>query len=129
MKTKHNTSKKRQAILDMLCSTKEHPSAEMIYNSLKEEIPSLSLGTVYRNLAVLQEEGLVISVGNMAGHERYDGNTNPHPHFMCRACHGVTDLDLPDTVSGLCQFIDRCGNTVDTYQLSFYGLCCECRNQ
>ena len=68
-------SKKRQAILDALRNTTEHPSAEMLYARLKPEYPDLSLGTVYRNLAMFIRDGAVISVGTVSGQERYDAIT------------------------------------------------------
>ena len=67
METRRNNSRKRQAIYDHLCSVTDHPTAEMIYARLKPEIPELSLGTVYRNLTVLLEEGQIITVGKEIG--------------------------------------------------------------
>ncbi len=128
MENIRKTSKKRQAMLDALLDTKEHPSAEMLYKVLKPRYPELSLGTVYRNLSVLAEEGLVISVGNVDGQERYDARTASHPHFVCRRCHRVIDLELPDMVSGLFGDIDRsCGCMSESYSLSVTGLCSLCR--
>ena len=96
METRRKNSKKRQAILEALCATREHPTAEMLYQQLKPTYPELSLGTVYRNLGVLVEEGLAASVVRVAGQERYDATTVPHAHFVCRACRRVMDMDLPD---------------------------------
>ena len=67
MDTRRKNSRKRQAILEALCATREHPTAEMLYQQLKPDYPELSLGTVYRNLGVLAEEGLVASVVRVAG--------------------------------------------------------------
>lgn len=128
METIRKNSRKRRALLDALRSTKEHPTAETLYNELKGDYPELSLGTVYRNLSVLLEDGEVISVGNVAGHERYDARTEPHVHFICRRCHRVLDLDLPDTVRGMLPEIDaRFGCQSETYSLSVSGLCGACR--
>lgn len=128
MDSVRKSSRKRQAMLSALRGTVEHPSAEMLYTRLKADYPELSLGTVYRNLSVLAEEGLVISVGNVDGQERYDARTAPHPHFVCRRCHRVIDLDLPDTVSCLYGDIERdCGCKSESYALSVFGLCPECR--
>ena len=122
-------SKKRQALLDALCHSKEHPTAEMLYNQLKVDIPELSLGTVYRNLGVLMQEGLVISVGHVNGQERYDAITYPHPHFVCRHCHGVIDINLPDTVSGMYEEIDNQFHCApEGYSLTINGLCANCRS-
>ena len=84
--------KKREAILNCLRSTNTHPTAEWVYTQLKAEYPDISLGTVYRNLALFKEQGLVISVGTVNGVERFDADTEPHVHFICRECHKVDDL-------------------------------------
>ena len=121
-------SKKRQAILDVLSSTVEHPTAEMVYTALKPEYPELSLGTVYRNLSILAEEGMVISVGTVAGQERYDARTEPHAHFVCMHCRRVLDLNIPDTVSELYGEIDKQTNCKSlSHQLTVTGLCDKCR--
>ena len=128
MQTVRKNSKKRQALLEALCSSHEHPTAEMLYNQLKPDYPELSLGTVYRNLGVLVQEGLVKSVGHVNGQERYDAITYPHPHFVCRNCHGVIDLTLPDTVSGMYEEIGRqSGCEAEDYSLTINGLCAKCR--
>lgn len=128
MDAKRNNSKKRQAIYAYLSSVTSHPTAEMIYSALKPELPELSLGTVYRNLAVLLEEGQVISVGNVDGHERYDARTAPHTHFVCSSCRSVLDVFLPDVVSGLYDEVDeRFGFLCKGYTLTLNGLCSSCR--
>ena len=120
-------SKKRDAILESIRSTKEHPSAEWVYSQLKPLYPDLSLGTVYRNLAIFREQGDVISVGCFGGQERFDGNVEPHPHFVCEQCNKVIDLDL--AFSGLEYFPDverSVGGTVSGVYVFFTGLCDEC---
>ena len=129
MQPVRKNSRKRQALLDVLCASHEHPTAEMLYNQLKPEFPELSLGTVYRNLGVLMQEGLVQSVGHINGQERYDAITCPHPHFVCRCCHGVIDLELPDTVSGMFEEIGgRFKCSPEGYSLTIKGLCPNCGN-
>ena len=128
MEVKRKNSKKRTAILDFLHSVCEHPTAEMIYNALKPEIPELSLGTVYRNLAVLAQEGLVVGVAHVDGQERYDGCTHPHAHFICRGCNKVVDVELPELIEPVCnQVSQKLGCETESYALSFHGLCEECK--
>ena len=128
MEARRKFSRKRQAMLDALCATREHPTAEMLYNQLKPDFPELSLGTVYRNLSVLAEEGMAVSVGRVNGFERYDAVTAPHAHFVCRNCHRVLDLDLPDVVSDMYAAIDSgYGCRSESYSLSISGLCDRCR--
>lgn len=130
METRRKNSKKRQAVLEALCATKEHPTAEMLYQQLKPSYPELSLGTVYRNLSVLTEEGLAVSVVRVAGQERYDATTSPHAHFVCRLCRRVMDLELPE---GLEEMYDRLEREYDFMaercSLSVTGICGCCRKQ
>lgn len=95
---KLRNSAARNSIYEYLCGTKEHPSAEMIYNDLKGVVPSLSIPTVYRNLKQLEELGRVIRVANIDGKERYDANCSDHLHFVCEQCARVIDVmeaDIP----------------------------------
>ena len=119
--------KKRDAILEYLRSTKAHPSAEMIYTDLKPQIPDLARGTVYRNLTLFKEQGLVSSVATVSGVERFDGNTDPHVHFICQNCNAVIDLMEMEVPQSLSQAAETaCGGQVSECQLSFTGRCREC---
>ena len=119
--------KKREAILNCLRSTNTHPTAEWVYAQLKTEFPDISLGTVYRNLALFKEQGLVISVGTVNGVERFDADTEPHVHFICRACHKVDDLPGMIIPESLTSDVDRrTGGRTETCSLSFTGTCREC---
>jgi len=124
-RTKH--FKKREAILNCLRSTTTHPTAEWVHAQLKSEFPDLSLGTVYRNLALFKEQGLVISVGTVNGVERFDADTEPHVHFICRTCHRVDDLPEMVIPEKLFAEADRfSGGHAETCSLSFTGICREC---
>ena len=90
---KRNFSSKRNAIYNAVCGTDTHPSARWVYDKLKPEIPDLSLGTVYRNIALFKDEGKVSVICNVNGEERIDGNTEPHPHFVCNKCNAVIDVE------------------------------------
>ena len=93
MESTRRQSKKRDAIREILLASYDHPSVEEIYRRLKPDIPDLSLGTVYRNLALFREEGKAMSVATVAGQERFDGRTHPHAHFICEKCGRVDDVD------------------------------------
>ena len=122
--------RKRDAILTCLRQTTVHPSAEWIYAQLKPEIPDLSIGTVYRNLALFKEKGMIISVGTVKGVERFDGNTDPHVHFICAGCDAVIDLDEMQVPESLSQTAATCcGGQVETCQLTFTGYCRDCINK
>ena len=122
--------RKRNAILSFLRQTKDHPSAEMVFNHLKQEIPDLSLGTVYRNLSMFKAQGEIISVGTVNGVERFDGNVEPHVHFVCNGCGSVIDLpqiQVPEELNR--QVMEATGGTVDMCNLSFTGYCKECKDK
>ena len=121
---------KRDAILDCLRQSKAHPSAEMIYTQLKPQIPNLAMGTVYRNLTLFKEQGLASSVATVKGVERFDGNTDPHVHFICSGCDAVIDLEdmqVPETLHRAAS--QCCGGQVEQCQLSFSGRCRDCISQ
>ena len=119
--------RKRNAILAYLQQTKDHPSAEMIFNQLKPEIADLSIGTVYRNLTVFRQQGLAACIATVGGVERFDGNTAAHVHFICTECSSVLDLHEMQTPEALSAEAERCvGGRVDSCQLSFTGVCRAC---
>ena len=123
--TKH--FRKRDAILNCVKCTDIHPSADWVHARLKSQYPDISLGTVYRNLALFKQQGLIISLGTVNGVERFDGNTEPHVHFICSHCDGVTDLPHIQVPRSLCsQAADDVGGLVNSCHLSFTGLCSEC---
>ena len=92
METRTKHFRKRDAILTCLRSTETHPSAEWIYENVRQEIPDISLATVYRNLALFKEQGMISSLGTVKGIERFDANTAPHVHYICTSCGDVVDL-------------------------------------
>ena len=115
-------SRKREAILEAIRSVDCHPSADWIYQKLKPEFPDLSLGTVYRNLAAFRDDGTLITVGVVAGQERFDGNTAEHPHFVCEKCGAVLDVAVAGEISadpGSDYTVHRCDVTLK-------GLCPVC---
>jgi len=86
-------SRQRDAILRNLRDRYDHPNADMVFESIREEIPNISLGTVYRNLALLVDTGDILKVGHDSnGKERYDGHTHPHAHFFCESCGAIEDV-------------------------------------
>ncbi len=123
--TKH--FRKRDAILTYLRETKEHPSAETVYASLKPQIPDLSLGTVYRNIALFKQQGQIISLGSVNGVERYDGNINPHVHFVCTGCGSICDLHGLQVPQELNESAAKEADAqVDHCHLTFHGRCRTC---
>lgn len=127
MERKQNYSKKREAILAVIRNTTCHPTAEWVYQTLKPSYPDLSLGTVYRNIAQFKEDGVIISVGVVNGQERYDGNVNPHTHFVCSGCGSV--IDIPGNFIGgeiNTEVAEKFHLQVDSSEVMFHGICEQC---
>ena len=125
--TKH--FRKRDAILSCLRHTDSHPSAETVHQMLQAEHPDISLATVYRNLALFKRQGTITSVATVSGVERFDANTDPHVHFICTGCDAVVDLPEVQIPTSLSCDAEKCGGCqVASCQLTFSGLCQECRN-
>lgn len=114
-------SHKRDAILDCIRGTTCHPTAEWIHQQLKPQYPDLSLGTVYRNLTLFRQQGLIRCLETATGTVRVDGDLSPHAHFCCRTCGAVTDrfeIPVPEADAD-------CGQ-VERVDLVYYGVCREC---
>ena len=120
----HYHSKKRDAILECVRSTDAHPTAEWVFAQLKPQIPDLSLGTVYRNLSILKQEGIIGSMGVVDGMERFERNTEPHVHFICQKCSAVIDVMGIETPMELGAQVP-CGSVQDCI-LTFTGFCNNC---
>lgn len=122
--------RKRNAILGCLKNTRAHPSAETLFQMLQEEHPDISLATVYRNLTLFKNQGMIQSLGTVNGIERFDGNTAPHVHFICGSCGSVLDLPELDPPESLCSEAAKAtGGQVSGCQLIFTGTCQNCLNQ
>ena len=121
------TFRKRNAILEAVRGTTAHPSADMVYADLQHSHPDISRATVYRNLALFKSQGLIASLGTVAGVERFDGNTDPHVHFICNRCAAVIDLPQMAVPQELCsQAASQSNGRVDLCQLTFTGMCSTC---
>lgn len=119
-------SKQREAILNFLAKRKDHPTADVIYQEVRKEFPNISLGTVYRNLALFHEEKRIFSLHPGDGKEHFDGNNQDHYHFFCNHCQKVLDLNLPyqEEINEKAQH-DFSG-VIETHRTCFYGLCPDC---
>ncbi|MCL2162802.1 MAG: transcriptional repressor [Oscillospiraceae bacterium] len=111
--------------MNSLHETSAHPSAEQVYYALKSHYPRLSLGTVYRNLQRLKQEGMVRSIAVVNGQERFDGDVSEHAHFICDKCSAVIDLDIP-LPDDLGASVKQDGFLLTARQLFLRGLCPEC---
>lgn len=121
--TKH--SHQRDKILEVLKNTKSHPSASDIYETVRLEIPNISLGTVYRNLAKLSEMGHILKIDIGSGTEHFDGDVSSHYHIVCQGCGKITDIyEHNESLNELAE--KYFGGKIKSHSLVFYGECEKC---
>lgn len=119
-------SRQREAILSFLKTRKDHPTAEVIYENVRNEYPNISLGTVYRNLALLSDMGVILKLSCDDGFEHYDGNPERHYHFACRNCGAVIDLEMDD-ISFINTLAEKnFAGQIEGHMAYFYGTCAKC---
>lgn len=123
---RYKRSRQRERILETLRGTKSHPTAAWVYDELKREFPGLSLGTVYRNLGILKDQGLVRILQSGSTFDRFDANTSAHYHFVCESCGRVDDVDMAVSAELDARASERLGCSVSGHRLDFFGLCAEC---
>lgn len=117
-------SRQREKILEMLRESKDHPSADIVYEKMKGSFPSISLGTVYRNLSVLNEQGLVNRIMHPGGPDRFDADIYNHSHFYCENCGTI--YDVKDISNGEKPGFTSDGHNVRRQITSYYGICSAC---
>ena len=121
-------SHQRERIYEYLMNTKEHPTAEKIYQDLREEMPNLSLGTVYRNLKVLQNLGKINTIPTVDGIERYDADCSNHVHFVCSTCGKIYDIMNVDYDKLINSLDLEEGFVPEKLELKLVGKCHKCKN-
>ncbi len=126
MKKTRNT-RQRSVILDILMESCAHPTAETIYKEARRVIPNISLGTVYRNLNFLRDQGMVREIRpNEGGSSRFDGTHAPHAHFHCVKCNGLLDIPIPAAIEHVQFQESEKISTVSAIDLHVIGACTEC---
>ncbi len=122
-------SRQREAIKEYLMNTKEHPTADTVYMNIRAAYPNISLGTVYRNLNLLAEQGEILKINCQDGCDRFDGNAELHYHFLCKTCGRVLDIDMEpiehiNVIAGA-----KFAGKVEGHVTFFYGQCPECSDK
>lgn len=116
----------RHAILEYLISTESHPTADDIYKSLEKDFPNMSVATVYNNLRVFRNTGLVKELTYGDSSSRFDFVTHDHYHIICDECGTIVDFHHPglDEVERLASHMT--GFKVNSHRLEVYGTCPTC---
>ena len=119
-------SKQREMILNQVMNFPVHPTADQVYTALKADNPNLSLGTVYRNLNLLSEMGMLMKIRIADGSDRFDGRTDKHYHMVCDKCSRVFDVELDELDTLKAIISDKYGHSLTEITLNLSGVCCEC---
>ncbi len=120
-------SRQRDTILRVVINSKDHPRADRVYDQVRQEIPNISLGTVYRNLNSLARSGDIRQLDIADGTSRFDGNIEDHYHFRCEQCGHIFDLDEPVDRSISERVARDTGFRVYRQRMELIGLCRACQ--
>ena len=116
----------RLEIFRKITAARDHPSAEEVHDRVKEQMPSVSLDTVYRTLATLDHYGVVVKMQGQDGRSRFDGNAEPHHHLVCKGCGAIQDFKWPALDALRPPASTKAWGEVDLKQVELRGLCAEC---
>lgn len=128
-KSRIRITPQRHAILEYLITSMAHPTADDIYKSLEGKFPNMSVATVYNNLRVFKEAGLVKELTYGDASSRFDTVTTDHYHVICEKCGKIVDFHYPglDEVETLAEQVT--GFNVSHHRMEIYGVCPECQSQ
>lgn len=116
----------RHAILAYLMDTMTHPTADEIYRNLEAKFPNMSVATVYNNLRVFKEVGLVRELTYGDSSSRFDANVSDHYHAICTECGKIKDFDYPALGSVEQQAEKETGFQISSHRMEVYGVCQDC---
>ena len=128
MTSRRNTIQKdlvRNAVYEM----KRHVTANEVYEFIKESYPTIGIGTVYRNIDILVEEGALRKVEVSEGPNRFDFTLKNHYHVKCVKCGEVSDVDMDEIPDLMKKIHDTHGIEFLDYDISFKGICSKCREE
>jgi Fur family transcriptional regulator, ferric uptake regulator len=117
----------RQIILEELSKVTSHPTANEVYDMVRKKLPRIGLGTVYRNLELMAESGIILKIEVGGTQKRFDATTESHYHIRCTRCDRVDDIDIPFQN----HINDAAGSSTDFqvigHHIEFSGICRDCQ--
>ena len=117
----------RQVLMEELKKVTTHPTADELYDLVRQRLPRTGLGTVYRNLELLSEFGIIKKLETGGKQKRFDGNPDPHYHIRCSMCGRVDDIHIPRLEDLDAQAADCCNYTILGHHIEFSGICPDCK--
>ena len=126
-KDKIRFTSQRAIILEELKKVTSHPTAYEVFKMVRKRLPHIALGTVYRNLDLLAQNGMIRQLDGMGGQRRFDGNPLPHYHICCINCGRVDDVPVPAKSNLEEAATIACGYKILGHQVEFTGICPGCQ--
>ena len=126
MSTPIKYSSQREAILRFLKTRKDHPTADVVFQHIRADIPNISLATVYRNLNQLATAGTILRLTTNGKTDHFDACVEPHYHFCCRCCNAVKDIDMEPMPELIQRATDASSFKIEEATILFSGLCEDC---
>jgi Fur family transcriptional regulator, ferric uptake regulator len=122
-------TEQRQVILEELKKVSSHPTADEVFHIVRQRLPRISLGTVYRNLEILYENNLVHKLDWAGSQKRYDANIENHYHIRCVDCNRVEDVTMEPLGQIEETFRQRTDYAILGHRLEIIGVCGKCREE
>ena len=119
----------RQIILEELSKVKTHPTASELYDMVRKRLPRIGLGTVYRNLELMAENGMVLKLEVGGTQKRFDATTQTHYHIRCTDCGKVDDIDTPVMDDLVREAANATAYEVIGHHIEFSGRCLACQKK
>ena len=119
----------RQIILEELSKVKTHPTASELYDMVRKRLPRIGLGTVYRNLELMAENGMVLKLEVGGTQKRFDATTQTHYHIRCTDCGKVDDIDTPVMEDLVREAANATAYEVLGHHIEFSGRCLACQRK
>lgn len=124
-RTRTRETRQRRVVYDTIQKTHSHPTADWIFEQVRADVPKISLGTVYRNLSVLKNEGVIREIYGNDRRAHFDADLSPHAHFICSDCGQIWDVfGVPEVDWRTLKELVGC--EVTNQQLDFQGRCAAC---
>lgn len=129
MKKKLRMTHQRKAVLDVVQRLKSHPTVDEVYDQVREILPHVSLATVYRNLELLAENGLIRKLDHVGSRKRFDHNAHSHYHVRCTKCQKVEDVPVEPLRQLEYDLSKITGFKIVNHELMFFGICPTCQRK
>jgi len=118
----------REVILEQIKKSTTHPTADELYEKIKKKLPRISLATVYRNLEIMSEAGMINKLEISGRQKRFDWDLDQHDHIYCVQCHRVDNIELGDKKKITLPPEEDRGYQVSGCRVEFYGICPDCND-